>query len=107
MRDIYEPELSGLFKHSLMIETLIQANLPQLHHRLTECNIRANVYASEWVFGLFSSVIPCDFMGDFLDQFFRHKWVFFYQLILSLLKQHAAEINSEEDFYFFMRQLKV
>lgn len=28
MRDIYEPELSGLFKHSLMIELLMQANLP-------------------------------------------------------------------------------
>jgi len=78
MRDIYEPELSGLFKHSLMIELLLQANLPMLHHRLTESNIRSNVYASEWIFGLFASVIPCDYMGNFLDQFFKHKWVFFY-----------------------------
>jgi len=107
MRDIYEPELSGLFKHSLMIELLIKANLPGLHHRLTENNIRANVYASEWIFGLLASVIPCDFMGDFFDQFFRHRWVFFYQLILSLLKKYEKDINNEEDFYFFMRQLKV
>lgn len=78
MRDIYEPELSGLFKHSLMIEVLLQANLPILHQRLCEQNIRANVYASEWIFGLFASVIPCDYMGDFFDNFFRDKWIFFY-----------------------------
>ena len=85
MRDIYEPELSGLFKHSFMIEVLIKANLPELHERLTEYHIKANVYASEWIFGLFSSVIPCEHMGDFFDHFFKHKWIFFYQLILALL----------------------
>ena len=46
-------------------------------------------------------------MGNFLDQFFEHKWVFFYQLILSLLKRFEGEINNEEDFYEFMRQIKV
>ena len=103
MRDIYEPELSGLFKHSLMIEVLIQANLPVLHNRLTDNNIRANVYASEWIFGLFCSVIPCDYMGDFFDNFFKLKWIFFYQLILSLLKKNESLIVNEEDFYYFMR----
>ena len=106
MRDIYEPELSGLFKHSLMIEVLIHANLPQLYSRLIENNIRANVYASEWIFGLFASVIPCEFMGNFFDLFFKHKWIFFYQLILSMLKEHEQEIINEEDVYHFMRQIK-
>lgn len=59
MRDIYEPELSGLFKHSSMIELLVQANLPKLHKKLTESHIKPIVYASEWIFGLFASVIPC------------------------------------------------
>jgi len=89
-----------------MIEVLIQANLPILHQKVTENNIRANVYASEWIFGLFASVIPCDHMGDFFDKFFQDKWIFFYQLILTLLKRHQSEINNEEDFYHFLRQLK-
>ena len=46
-------------------------------------------------------------MGDFFDLFFKHKWIFFYQLILSLLKKHEDKIINEEDFYHFMRQLKV
>ena len=99
MRDIYEPELSGLFKHSYMIEILIQANLPILHKRLTESSIKPIVFASEWIFGLFASVIPCEFMGDFFDSFFKHKWIFFYQLILTLLKNHETEISDAEEFY--------
>lgn len=65
------------------------------------------MYASEWIFGLFASVIPYEYMGNFLDQFFEHKWVFFYQLILSLLKRFQSEINNEEEFYEFMRQIKL
>lgn len=107
MRDIYEQELSGLFKHSQMIELLIQANLPVLNSRLQDCHIKPIVFASEWIFGLFASVIPCEYMGDFFDKFFQLKWVFFYQLILTLLKKHEKEIAVEEDFYHFMRQLKV
>jgi len=61
------------------------------------------VYASEWIFGLFASVIPCDYMGDFFDNFFKYKWIFFYQLILSLLKKNENIIVNEEDFYLFMR----
>ena len=46
-------------------------------------------------------------MGDFFDKFFERKWIFFYQLILSLLKRHQAVISNDEDFYQFMRQLKI
>ena len=107
MRDIYEPELSGLFKHGFMIDLLIKANLHDLHNRMLESNcIRASIFAGEWIFGLFASVIPCDQMGDFFDQFFKHKWIFFYKLILSLFKSHEDRIHSEEDFYDFLRHLK-
>ena len=42
-------------------------------------------------------------MGDFFDNFFKLKWIFFYQLILSLLKKNESLIVNEEDFYYFMR----
>ena len=88
MRDIYLPKLPGLFKHSQMIELLIKVNLPKLQCHLIEHNIRAQMYASEWIFGLFASVIPCEYMCLFLDKFFQHKWVFFYSLILTILRKH-------------------
>lgn len=40
------------------------------------------MYASEWIFGLFSSVVPLEQMGEFFSQFFSNSWIFFYQLVL-------------------------
>lgn len=85
MREVYDIRLSGLFKHSHVIEVLIKANLPDLHKKLVRFNLKANVFAGEWIFGLFASVVPCEHIGTFFDCFFEHRWVFFYQLVLTLL----------------------
>jgi hypothetical protein len=88
MRDIYLPKLPGLFKHSQMIDILIEQHLPEVHSHFNEHSIKAELFASEWIFGLFSSVIPVDFMGLFFDEFFKRSWVFFYQLVLQLMHHH-------------------
>jgi hypothetical protein len=63
VRDIFTPGLPGLFKHSEMIESLIKVHLPEISSHFGRHCIKAEVYASEWIFGLFSSVIPVDQMG--------------------------------------------
>jgi hypothetical protein len=78
MRDVFLPQLPGLFKHSQIIELLIKKHMPDLWSHFLQFNIKAEMYTSEWVFGLFSSVIPLEQMGDFFSCFFRDKWVFFY-----------------------------
>ena len=67
LREVYEPQLTGLFKHCKIIDVLVQANFPDLDERLISFNLRANVYASGWIVGLFASVIPFEHMGDFFD----------------------------------------
>ena len=69
-------------------------------------NIKAELYASEWVFGLFASVIPLEHMGLFFDEFFKSKWIFFYQVILELMKHHKHQIVIEDDFYCLMHKIK-
>lgn len=107
MREVYDMRLSGLFKHSHMLEVLIRANMGSLYKKLDRFNLRANVYAGEWIFGLFASVIPCEHIGLFFDNFFEYRWVFFYQLVLTLLLSHEAEIRGEEDIYNLLRSIKV
>jgi hypothetical protein len=99
MRDIYLPKLPGMFKHSLMIDMLISYHVPQVSSHLVSHNIKAELFASEWIFGLFSSVIPVDHMGYFFDEFFQRKWIFFYQLVLQLMHHHKRKIIHEDDFY--------
>ena len=78
MRDIYLPRLPGLYKHSSIIEILIERHLPNLSRHLQLHNIKADMYTSEWIFGLFASVIPLDQMGEFFNLYFQFKWIFFY-----------------------------
>ena len=60
LRDIFTPKLPGLYKHSQVIERLLSIHLPDLHDHLSRNNIKAEMYTSEWIFGLFSSVIPLE-----------------------------------------------
>lgn len=57
------------------------------------------MYASEWIFGLFSSVIPLDKMNAFFTRFFSDKWIFFYKLILSILKFLEQELLQEDEIW--------
>lgn len=60
MRDIYLPGLPGLYKHSSIIGILLERHLPVLSRHMQSHNIKAEMYTSEWIFGLFSSVIPLE-----------------------------------------------
>lgn len=99
LRDIFTPKLPGLYKHSQMIEFLLEKHLPELHNHFVHHNIKAEMYASEWIFGLFSSVVPLEFMGDFYSCFFTQRWIYFYKLVLTILKTHQAELLCEEELY--------
>lgn len=88
LKEVYGPQLRGLFMHSAIINMLVQANLPNLSLRLGHASLRASVYASEWIIGMFASVIPSKHMVTFFDNFFENGWLFFYQLVLTMLKQH-------------------
>jgi hypothetical protein len=57
------------------------------------------MYASDWIFGLFASVIPLEKMSAFFSRFYQHKWIFFYKLILSILKQLEEEILQEDELW--------
>lgn len=78
VRDIFTPKLPGLYKHSQVVERLLSIHLPKIHLHFQKNNIKAEMYASEWIFGLFSSVIPLEEMGYFYNRFFCSEWIFFY-----------------------------
>ena len=106
LKDVYGKNLSGLFLHSAIIEILVKANLPNLDGVMETYNLKASIFASEWIFGLFASVIPPDLMTTFFDRFFADSWNFFYQLVITLLKRHESVITSEEEMYNLLRMIK-
>ena len=89
LRDIYQIGLPGLNKHAYIITHLVKVHLPKLSDHFEEHQVRAEMYASDWIFSLFASVLPetnSEVTASFFNQFFEHRWEFFYKLILSILE---------------------
>ena len=81
-------------------------NLKDLFHHFCNHNLRVEMYASDWIFGLFASVIPLEKMSAFFHNFYQYKWIFFYQLILSILKFLEKELLEEDDLWSILNQIK-
>jgi len=64
------------------------------------------MYASKWIFSLFASVIPLDKMGLFLTRFFEQKWIFFYKVVLAILKFWEQELLNEDELWTTLDQIK-
>jgi Rab-GTPase-TBC domain len=83
MRDIYEPKLPGLYKHCYVIKKLMKLNILKLYKHFVsflnillltlvqkQFEIQTELYASDWIFCIFSNILPLTFMANFYDEFF-------------------------------------
>lgn len=64
------------------------------------------MYASDWIFCLFSNIIPLQFMGDFYDEFFVHGWPYFYKFCLSMLGVFKDKLLEEDEFSGILSHIK-
>ena len=110
LRDIYQVGLPGLHKHSFIIKMLVEDHLPDLHEHFQEHNVMPEMYASDWIFGLFASILPeneTNVTAQFFQLFFQYKWEFFYKLILSILEQLKPKLMEAQDMFSILQQIKI
>ena len=65
------------------------------------------MYASDWIFCLFSNIIPLREYHYFLDQFFEGGWMFFYKFGLSFMKALAPELIEMNDLSEILTTIKL
>lgn len=68
------------------------------------------MYAGDWIFSLFSSVLPennYSVTSSFFNQFFSNKWEFFYKLILSILEHLQAKLLEAQDMFSILQEIKI
>jgi len=68
------------------------------------------MYASDWIFSLFSSVLPenqTKVTASFFNQFFKYKWEFFYKLVLTILEHIQDKLLEAEDMFSVLQQIKI
>ncbi len=64
------------------------------------------MYASDWIFCLFSNIIPIQYMGEFYDLFFNQGWNFFYRFCLSMLGVFKDKLLEEDEFSGILSHIK-
>lgn len=64
------------------------------------------MYASDWVFCLFSNIIPIPLMANFYDNFFSKGWPYFYKLCLSMLGVFKDKLLEENEFSGILSYIK-
>ena len=109
MRDIYQDGLPGLQKHSYIIEKLVRKHLPDLQQHFDQHSISPEMYASDWIFSLFCSVLPdynSQVTASFFSGFFNYKWEYFYKLILSILQHLKPKLLQAQDMMLIMQEIK-
>jgi len=77
-------------------------HLPKLHEHFERHQVKPDMYASDWIFSAFTSVLPEDnyaVTGAFFTKFFRYKWEFFYKLILTILQHIQEKLLAHEDMF--------
>lgn len=92
LRDIYMPGIPGLYKHIHVLTQLLEQHLPSLLAHLQQSNVDIELFASNWIFTLYTNSMPAESQHLFLTQFFEHGWPFFYRFTLTYLHMLASRI---------------
>ncbi len=67
------------------------------------------MFIVEWVFSLFSSIMPLEMHIEFFQAFFAEGWNFFYKTCLVLFEQNDklnSKIADRDDIYYALRLQK-
>lgn len=86
-----------MFKHNQLLQLLEMEHLGELFQHMCLKEIQVEMYSSDWLFALFSNIIPISQYHLFLDGFFAEGWNFFYKFALSFLRSMKTEIMACSD----------
>ena len=95
--DNYKGDLKGITKHWEIIKLMLDKEIPKLSEHFDKNQMNIEMFAMDWILGLFSSIIPLKDMSFFYDNFFQEKWLYFYKIVMVYLKDVQAELLQEEE----------
>ena len=64
------------------------------------------MFATEWIFTLFCSIIPIDQIDSIFTNFFRFSWKFLYKFLIHLLRNHEKAILEKNDMQDILSPIK-
>ena len=98
-RKIFMDNFSGLNYHVSKVKSILEKNYPKLYKDLIYCGVTFEIFMIEWLYSLFSSIIPLELQMGFYKGFFCQGWKFFYKMCISIITNAKGSFRGPEEIY--------
>lgn len=106
LRDLFMEGFPGLNKHVVKLEGIIKKHFKNIYEVFAKLDVKLNIFMVEWLYSLFSSIIPLQQQLSFYQGFFSQGWDFFYKVCISVLQNLSGTFNDAEDVYIALKDAK-
>lgn len=103
LRDLFSENFSGLTKHSTYLKKLLKEKYPSIDEVFNKLKVNLEILLVEWLYSMFSSVIPLEIQINYYYGFFSLGWKFFYNMCISCFLNLEGTFNSPEDVYVALK----
>ena len=102
-REIFSKNFPGLKKHVDNVKFILEKYSPKLYKELDQAGVTYEIFMIEWLYSLFSSIIPLELQMGFYKGFYCEGWKFFYKLCISIITSAKGTFKGPEEIYIVFK----
>ena len=106
LRRVFMENFPGLKLHVKRVETILQNEYPLYWENFEKIGAKVEIFMLEWLFSLFSSLIPLELQTDFYKGFFSQGWLFFYKMCISTILNLKGKFSEADQIYIGLKNGK-
>ena len=106
LRNVFMENFPGLKIHVKRLETILKNEYPTYWENFEKIGVKVEIFMVEWLFSLFSSLIPLELLMDFYKGFFSQGWAFFYKMCISTILNLKGKFFEADEIYIGLKNGK-
>ena len=96
-------DFPGLKLHVNRVETILKNEYQNYWDNFQKIGVKIEIIMVNWLFSLFSSLIPLELQMDFYKGFFSQGWIFFYQMCISTIINLKGKFYEVDEIYIALK----
>ena len=100
---IFMANFPGLKLHVKHLEAILENEYPDYWENFEKIGVKVEIFLVEWLFSLFSSLIPMELQMDFFKGFFSQGWIFFYKMCISTVLNLKGNFSEADEIYIGLK----
>jgi hypothetical protein len=103
LRSLFMADFPGLKLHVHRVEMILKNEYPKIWDTFEKIGVKVEIFMVEWLFSLFSSLIPLELQIYFYRGFFLNRWMFFYKMAISSILNLKGDFIEADEIYIGLK----